>query len=237
MWDVILQDIMKATGYARVSTFEQSEEGCSLEMQRDRIAAWCKANGHELGTVFVEVLSAGRADNRPELQKAMSTVCKNRGILVVYSLSRFSRSVKDTLFLTEQLDRSNAHLASLSESLDTSSAVGRMVFKMLSTLAEFERDVLSERTRNALGHMRRTNRRISAKIPFGYTLGADGTTLKPNADEQSAIVRILDRRANGMTLAEIARSMENEGIKTREGGRWYPATVTSVLNRQQKLVA
>lgn len=58
-----------------------------------------------------------------------------------------------------------------------------MVFKMLSTLAEFERDVNSERTRNALGHMRRTNRRISAKIPFGYTLAADSATLLLDAGE------------------------------------------------------
>jgi len=228
---------MKATGYARVSTFGQSQDGVSLEMQQNRIAAWCKANGHELETVFVEAMSGGRADNRPELQKAMSQVCKRRGILVVYSLSRFSRSVRDTLELTEQLDRSNAHLASLSESLDTSSAVGRMVFKMLSTLAEFERDVNSERTRNALGHMRRTNRRISAKIPFGYTLAGDKTTLLPDTNEQAAIARILDRRAAGMTLAAIAKSMESEGVKTREGGRWYPATVAAILQRQQLLAA
>lgn len=228
---------MKAYGYARVSTQGQKNEGVSLAHQQDRIAAWCKANGHDFDTVFVETMSGGRADNRPELQKAMTAVCKNRGILVVYSLSRFSRSVKDTLALTERLDRSNAHLASLSESLDTSSAVGRMVFKMLSTLAEFEKDVLSERTRNALGHMRRTNRRISAKIPFGYTLADDGDTLLPNANEQSAIGRIVERRSQGMTLAAIAQSMETEKVKTREGGRWYPATIAAILDRQHKLAA
>jgi DNA invertase Pin-like site-specific DNA recombinase len=227
---------MRATGYARVSTFGQSQDGVSLEMQQNRIAAWCKGNGHELETVFVEARGGGRADNRPELQKAMNLVCKRRGILVVYSLSRFSRSVRDTLELTEQLDRANAHLASLSESLDTSSAVGRMIFKLLSTLAEFERDVNSERTRNALGHMRRTNRRISAKIPFGYTLADDKATLLPDTNEQAAIARILDRRAAGMTLAAIAASMESECVKTREGGRWYPATVAAILNRQHKLV-
>lgn len=228
---------MKAVSYCRVSTTGQGQDGVSLAMQRDRVAAWCIGNGHELEAVFVETMSGGRADNRPELQKAMALVCKRRGILVVYSLSRFSRSVRDTLELTEQLDRSHAHLASLSESLDTSSAVGRMVFKMLSTLAEFERDVNSERTRNALGHMRRTNRRISLKIPFGHTLDADGTTLLPESAEQSAIARILERRAAGMTLAAIAKSMESEGIRTREGGRWYPATVASIIERQQKFAA
>lgn len=227
----------KAYGYARVSTQGQKDEGVSLDHQQERIAAWCKANGHDLEKVYVETGSGGRADNRPELQKAMTAVCKARGILVVYSLSRFSRSVKDTLHLTEQLDRSHAHLSSLSESLDTSSAVGRMVYRMLSTLAEFEKDVLSERTRNALGHMRRNNRRISAKIPFGYTLAADGNTLLPNAHEQAAISRIVERRSQGMTLAAIAASMEAEQIKTREGGRWFPATIAAILDRQHKLAA
>ena len=228
---------MYSVAYCRVSTVGQEVEGVSLAMQRDRIANWCLGNGHSLEAVFVETGSGGRADNRPELQKAMALVCRKRGILVVYSLSRFSRSVRDTLALTEQLDRANAHLASLSESLDTSSAVGRMVFKMLSTLAEFERDVNSERTRNALGHMRRGNRRISFKIPFGYSLAPDRVTLVPDAVERAAIARIVERRAKGMTLAAIAQSIESEGVKTREGGRWYPATVASILERQQKLVA
>ncbi len=228
---------MKAIAYARVSTIGQSEEGVSLEMQKARIAAWCIGNGHELEAVFVETGSGGRADNRPELQKAMALVCKRRGILVVYSLSRFSRSVKDTLALTEQLDAANAHLASLSESLDTSSAVGRMVFKMLSTLAEFERDVLSERTRNALGHMRKMNRRISFKVPFGHTLAADKATLLPDANEQAAIIRMQERRAGGMTLAAICQTMETEGVRTRFGGKWFPKTIAAIIQRQHKLAA
>lgn len=228
---------MKAYGYCRVSTMGQRDEGVSLAHQQERITAWCKGNGHELQAMFVETGSGGRADNRPELQKAMAQVCKKGGILVVYSLSRFSRSVKDTLALTEQLDRSNAHLASLSESLDTSSAVGRMIFKLLSTLSEFERDVLSERTRNALGHMRRLNRRISSTVPFGYELASDGGTLVPVASEQAAIARIVERRANGMTLAAIAQSLEAEGVKTKSQGKWYSATISVILARHHKLIA
>lgn len=228
---------MKVYGYARVSTTGQAQDGVSLEMQKQRIEAWSLANGHELAGVFVETGSGARSDNRPELQRAVAAVCKTRGILVVYSLSRFSRSVKDTLMLVDQLERANAHLASLTESLDTSSPVGRMVFKILSTLAEFERDCTADRTRSALGHLRRCNRRISAKIPFGYSLAEDGSTLLPRPDEQAAIARMAERRAGGMTLAAIAQSLELEGVKTREGGRWYPATVAYILERQQKLAA
>lgn len=213
------------------------QEGVSQAMQTDRIANWCKANGHELEAVFVETGSGGRADNRPELQKAMAKVCKEGGILVVYSLSRFSRSVKDTLELTARLDKAGAHLASLSESLDTSTAVGRMIFRMLSSLSEFERDALAEKTRDALGHMRKNNRRISAKIPFGHTLAADGATLLPNATEQNAIARMKVWRKEGMTLAAIAHNLKAGGVSTREGGQWYPKTISAILERQTKLAA
>jgi DNA invertase Pin-like site-specific DNA recombinase len=226
---------MKAYGYCRVSTAGQQEEGVSLAHQQARIAAWVTANGHELAGMLVETGSGSSADNRPELQKAMTAVCKAKGVLVVYSLSRFSRSVKDTLTLAEQLDKANAHLASLSESIDTSSAVGRMVFRMLSTLNEFEREMLVERTTNALGHMRRQNRVISSTVPFGYAPAGDGATLVPVASEQAAIKRMAQRRASGMSLAAIAASLECVQTKTR--GKWYPASVANILNRQQKIAA
>lgn len=233
----IIRYIVKAFGYCRVSTTGQMEEGVSLSHQQERITAWAKAHDHDLAGMFVETGSGSSADNRPELQKAMAAVCKAKGVLVVYSLSRFSRSVRDTLTLTDQLDRADANIASLSESIDTSSAVGRMVFKMLSTLNEFERDVLSERTRNALGHMRRQNRVISSTVPFGYDLAGDGSTLVPVAHEQAAIQRMAQRRKAGMTLAAIAKRLEAEGIKTKTHGKWYPASIANILNRQQKLSA
>jgi site-specific DNA recombinase len=228
---------MKAIAYCRVSTLGQEMDGVSLAMQKDRITAWCHGNGYELEAVFVETMSGGRMDNRPELNKAVGLACKCRGILVVYSLSRFSRSVRDTLAMSERLDRSGANLASLSERLDTSSAVGRMVFKMLSTLAEYEKDCISERTFAALSHMRRCNRRISGKIPFGYYLADDGTTLVHDNKEQKAIAGILTERATGKSLAAIASRLNSEGVKTREGKTWFPATVKCVLDRQQKLAA
>jgi DNA invertase Pin-like site-specific DNA recombinase len=229
---------MKVYGYCRVSTTSQQEDGVSLSHQEARITAWATANGHELAGMFVETGSGSSADDRPELQKAMQAVCKAKGVLCVASLSRFSRSVVDTLNLTAQLDKADAHLASLSESIDTSSAVGRMVFKMLSTLNEFERDVLAERTRNALGHMRRQQKRISGPIPYGYTLAADGETLLPVASEQGIIHRIAHRRAKGQTLAAIAASLTSDGIGTKTPGKmWHGSTVASILKRQQLLAA
>jgi len=228
---------MKAVAYCGVSTTAQGEDGVSLEMQRDRIAAWCMGNGYEQETVFTETMSEGRAANRPELLKALSLACKVRGVLVVFSLSRLARSVKDTLLIAERLEKAGANLASLSERIDTNSALGKMFFRLLSTLNEFEKDQLSERTESAMAHLRRTNRRISARIPMGCDLASDGETLIANPAELRVIKGICLRRAQGMSFAAIAEQLQNDGVATKTGGRWYPSTVRAILERREKLVA
>lgn len=228
---------MKAFGYARVSTAEQGEDGISLDNQRERIAAWCVASGFTLDRVFVETISGARADNRPELQAALSAVCRAKGVLVVHSLSRLARSVRDTLDIAERLERSGADLASLSERIDTSSAVGKMIFRLLSTLNEFERDQLAERTESAMAHLRRSGRRISRHVPFGYDLAPDGRTLAPNQAEQAALVRIHGLRQDGASFSRIAGELTTARIPTKEGRKWHPATVRQILARQRKLAA
>lgn len=228
---------MKAVAYCRVSTTAQGEDGVSLGMQRDRIAAWCTGNGYEHEAVFVETMSGGRAANRPELLKALALTCKVRGVLVVFSLSRLARSVRDTLVIAERLEKAGANLASLSERIDTNSALGKMVFRLLSTLNEFERDQLSERTVAAMAHLRRSNRRISARIPMGYDLASDGETLVANPAELRVIKSICVRRAQGKSFATIAEQLQQGRIATKAGGRWHASTVRAILKRREKLVA
>lgn len=228
---------MKAVAYCRVSTASQSEEGVSLDMQRDRIAAWCVGNGYDLDAVFIETMSGARAANRPELQRALVHASKVRGVLVVYSLSRLARSVRDTLDIAERLERAQANLASLTERIDTNSALGKMVFRLLSTLNEFERDQLAERTESAMAHLRRAGRRISHKIPFGYQLAGDGATLVPDAPEQHVLVQMRLWRSESVSLGGIAARLAAAGVCTKEGGRWHPSTVKAILDRQRKLAA
>jgi site-specific DNA recombinase len=228
---------MKAFGYCRVSTTDQQDEGVSLNNQQERIRNWASANGHDLAGTFVEARSGGRADNRPELKRAMAAACREGGILVVYSLSRFSRSVRDTLALADQLEKSGANLASLSESLDTSTPVGRMFFQLMSVLSEFERNQLRQRTTSAMSHLRQHNKRISYKIPMGYDLARDGVTLLPNQSEQSVISRIVEQRQTGMTLSAIAHSLADDKVATKQGGQWKPNTVLAIIRRHEKMAA
>lgn len=221
--------MMNATGYVRVSTLDQANEGVSLDAQKARIAAWCLANDVELGDVFVDAgLSGKRADNRPALQDALAAVCRDKGVLVVYSLSRLARSTKDTITIGERLAKAGADMVSLSEKIDTTSAAGKMVFRMLAVMAEFERDLVSERTTLALAHKKGRGERVGA-LPFGFDLADDGVSLKVNAEEQAIIAAVRELRAEGLSIRKIVEEMNRRGIATKEGGRWHVATVQRVL--------
>lgn len=219
--------------YVRVSTDRQATEGVSLEAQRDRAAAWCAAHGFELAGVFCDAgLSGKRADNRPELVRALDAVTRARGVLVVYSLSRLARSTRDTLDIAERLERTGADLVSLSESIDTTSAAGRMVFRMLAVLAEFERDLVAERTRCAMSAKRAKGERTSGRIPFGFSLAADGVHLVENPDEQTILARILELRRDGLSLRGIGAALAREGMKPRSGASWSPKVLRDICARE-----
>ena len=152
---------MNAVGYTRVSTDGQATDGVSLEAQQARIRAWCEANDYALVNVHVDAgLSGCRADNRPGLQDALTSAARHKAALVVYSLSRLARSTKDAIAISERLAKNGADLVSLSERIDTTTAAGKMVFRMLAVLAEFERDQVAERTKGALAHLRNQGKRI-----------------------------------------------------------------------------
>lgn len=227
---------MKAIGYARVSTEGQASEGISLDAQQHRIRAWCEANGYTLLGMHVDAgLSGCRSDNRPGLQDALTAACKQKAALVVHSLSRLARSTKDAIAHSERLAKAGADLVSLSERIDTTTAAGKMVFRMLAVLAEFERDQVAERTRTALSHLRGQGKRISGRIPYGYRLSGDGTTLEPDRNEQEGLRVMAELRRLGKGRRTIAAALATQGFPTKTGAQWSPQAVGNILRREKVL--
>ena len=225
---------MNAIGYARVSTDGQAADGVSLATQQARISAWCEANGYVLIGVQVDAgLSGCRADNRPALQAALSEACKHKAALIVYSLSRLARSTKDAIAISERLARNGADLVSLSERIDTTTAAGKMVFRMLAVLAEFERDQVAERTKGALSHMRNEGKRISGRIPYGFDLAPGGVDLQSNPEEQFGLRLIQDLCEQGLGRRRISTELTKRGIPTKSGTSWSPQTVGGILRRMK----
>ena len=221
---------MKAIGYIRVSTQGQVEDGVSLDAQEAKVRAWADLNGADEVVIFRdEGISGKRSDNRPGLQSALDTVGKGDA-LVIYSLSRLSRSTKDTLSLSEILQKKDADLVSLSEKIDTTSASGKMVFRLLAVLNEFERDQISDRTRFALAHKKANGEKTGGDVPFGYRVR--GGKLSRNAEEQKAINMILDLHSKGYSLQCICGALQKDGYKTKRGNlTWQPKVVSRIVRR------
>ena len=132
-------------GYARVSTADQN-----LDRQTDALKKY------GIDKLFCEKMS-GTKKNRPELD-LMIQIVQPGDTIVIESLSRLGRSVKNLAELVENFNKNNIHLISLKETIDTTSPTGKLLFTILSSLAQFERDCLAERTREGLSAARARGR-------------------------------------------------------------------------------
>jgi DNA invertase Pin-like site-specific DNA recombinase len=174
-------------------------------------------------------ISGKSAHNRPALVAALDDVCRRHGVLVTYSLSRLARSTKDTIAISERLERANADLVSLSEKIDTTSAAGKMLFRMLAVLAEFERDVISERTKTAMASKKSRGERCG-QLQFGYRLSSDGMTLERDENEQRIIELIQELRDRGQTYKQIASELTERKIITKNGkAKWHATQIGRIL--------
>lgn len=221
--------MQQAIGYIRVSTQGQADEGVSLEAQRAKIEAWCELNDYELVALFEDAgISGGSMKGREGLHAALKAARPGMA-LVTYSISRLARSTRDMLEISDELTRRGADLVSLSERIDTTTASGRMVFRMLAVLAEFEREQIGERTKMALRH-KKAQGMVYAATPFGFE-AVDGRLVE-DAGESAVVGEIMTMRAAGQSLGAIAEQLNALGIEGKRGGRWFPSTVRYLIQRQ-----
>ncbi len=233
IYDGIHMDVI---GYVRVSTEGQVEEGVSLDAQEAKIRQWADLNDRPVGDIYKDAgISGAKLASREGLQAAIKHVCKAKGALVIYSLSRLARSTRDTLDISERLSKSGAELVSLSEKIDTTSASGKMIFRLLAVLAEFERDQVAERTREAMRHLRANGKRVSRYAPFGWDVSVDGRNLVSNAEEHKVIRRIMVFRKKGRSPGWIADRLTQIGIPTKQGRKtWSAKVVRTIVKRTEE---
>jgi len=132
-------------GYARVSTEQQN-----LDRQIDALKKY------GVDVIYNEKMTGTKKD-RPELTKLLDRVTEGDTV-VIESLSRLGRSTKDLIELTELFEKKGVHLVSLKESIDTSTSTGKLLFTLMSAIAQFERDVIADRTREGLRSARARGR-------------------------------------------------------------------------------
>lgn len=204
----------RVLAYVRVSTDEQRSSGAGLAAQRDAILAECQRRGWQLVEVIEDAGYSARDLKRPGVQLALDALSRGEAdALVVAKLDRLSRSMVDFAGIMATAQKQRWGLVAL-DCVDTLTPAGEAMAHILATFAQFERRLISQRTRDAL----------AVKRAQGVRLG------RPRQLPEPVVTMIIEDRGVGMTLQQIADHLNESGVPTSQGGkRWYPSTVSAVL--------
>lgn len=219
---------MKAIGYVRVSTDEQAESGVSLAAQEQKIRAYCDLYDLELVEICSDAGASGKTLDRPGLDRVLrSLTARNAEAVVVAKLDRLTRSVIDLGALLDEYFGEKFQLLSVSEQVDTRTAAGRLVLNILTTVAQWERETIGERTSIALQHKKRNGEYTGGRVPYGKRL-EDGR-LVDDIEEQAAVTVAKKLRTRGMSLRKIGTELLRRDIRPRTGNSFSAQQVKQLL--------
>jgi len=227
--------MMRAILYLRVSTTDQANHGVSLDSQQAKLGAYAALYDLVVVATITDAGESAKTLNRPGLQQALGMLRRGEADgLVVLKLDRLTRSVADWQELIDGYfgDRAGKQLFSVQDSIDTRTAAGRMVLNILLACSQWEREAIGERTAAALQHKITKGERAGG-IRYGYDLDDSGSKLIPNEAEQAVIRGIIEDRALGASLREIADDLNRRQIPTKNGrGGWKHTAVKRILERK-----
>lgn len=209
---------MRVIGYCRVSTAEQAASGAGIDAQRDAIQAEAIRRGWTVGWIEDRGYSA-KDLRRPGVAAALDALAAGKAdALVVAKLDRLSRSLLDFAGVMDLASKQAWAVIALDVQVDTTTPAGEAMVNMLATFAQFERRLISQRTKEALA-VRRAN---------GVRLG------RPRAVPDHVRERIIRERLDGATLCQISGGLNRDGVATvKAGGRWHASTVRSILRQHE----
>lgn len=212
--------------YLRVSTDKQGESGLGLDAQRTAIESYLNGGSWKLRKEFVEIESGKRSDNRPQLAAALALCRKEKCKLVVAKLDRLSRNVR---FLATLMESRVEFVA-----VDNPHAT-KLTIHILAAVAEHEREMISQRTKDALAAVKARGTKLGnprLRETTG-TLGAEKNRAKAQAfaDNVLPIIHKIERQG-AHSLRQIAAELTARKIKTPGGGdEWNPVTVSKIKRR------
>lgn len=161
--------------YIRVSTTHQVEEGFSLDAQENKLRQICELNGYKIYKVYADKGISGKDTiHRPAFQEMMEDMEKGLfSKILVMKLDRISRSVADLENIIKQLQKHNCGFESASEKIDTTSSMGLMFIRLLGVFAQFERERIAERIKDAFDEKIKQGGAVTRSLPMGYKIGTD----------------------------------------------------------------
>jgi DNA invertase Pin-like site-specific DNA recombinase len=221
-----------ACAYVRVSTDDQN---LGPEAQRRDIAAWCAANGYELGEVFEDRLSgATLPEDSPGLLSAFE-YCEKNGVksLVVSKRDRLARDKMRVALIEHHLEKCGVKILSASGEGNGDGPEDYLIRGIMDLFSEYERMVIKFRTKKALAVKRSRGEKLGGTVTYGFdVVFSDGVKrLVPNEREQSVITLAWALKQGGNhTLRQIKRELERLNIPTKTGGtEWSLATIRRMV--------
>lgn len=210
-----------AFGYLRVSTDQQSESGLGLDAQREAVEKTAARLGLPVSEVFTDAGLSGALDleNRPALFAAVQGL-KRGDVLIVAKRDRLGRDLVGVAMIERAVTRKGARIVSAAGEGTEGTDAGAMLQRgIIDLFAQFERNMIAQRTKAALQAKRARGER-AGNIPFGYQLGADGQRLEACEAEQTVLAILGELKAAGYSLRQIAAELNRQGFTTRRGTPW-----------------
>jgi len=187
----------KAVLYIRVSTEEQAKEGVSISAQEERLKAFAIAKDYEIADVLIDDGYSGKDFNRPKIKKLLNPeVLREIDVVAVMKVDRLSRKLTDFLDLFETLQDNNVAFVCVTEGFDTGQASGRMMMHILAVFAEYERDLISERTKPV------------GCAPYGFRVGekpGDRVEIKSELKQVEKIFKLALKGMGPRAISERTR--------------------------------
>jgi site-specific DNA recombinase len=156
--------------YIRVSTQDQAQHGFSLDAQEESLMGYAKALGYEVVKIYKDEGKSAKNLNRPEMQNLLKDAeARKFQAIFIYKLDRFSRSLKDLILTIDKLKEWGIDFVSLQDKIETASASGKLMFQIIGAFAEFERNIIGDRTTFGMEKKAKEGGFIT-KAPLGYKL-------------------------------------------------------------------
>jgi site-specific DNA recombinase len=233
----------KAGIYLRVSSEEQVK-GFGLEVQEEKLRDYCKLYDFEVDEkhVFREEGVSGAERNRPELNRMLACAeNKEFSVVLVYKIDRLSRLLLHLLEVTNKFEQLGVGFRSVTEPIDTTNSLGRCIFQILGSFAEFERGVIRERTYGGQIKNKEQGNYVSGIPPYGYNYDKASKKLVVNKEEAKVVNRIFewlvkDRLSlysiqNRLNAMGIPTKLDNLGKKKKVNGKsfWMKRTLGRIV--------
>ena len=226
-----LSETVRAAIYARTSSTSQ-QFGHSIDEQVRQCVQRCQMQDWKIHYVFRDEAKSGKDTDRPMFQQMLERAKQGAfDVLLFWKLDRFSRSIHHAVKLEKQFREWNVALHSVTEQLDTTTPAGQFNFRNIANAAEFEREMIKQRTQ--MGHAARATegKWPNGTPPLGYELTTDGR-LYINEQEAELVQSIFEEYIAIRSMADVARSLNADENSAGQSDNWTAATISSLLQNR-----